>query len=191
MGSNALQNSHQNSYSVAVGDSALYNYNDGTFNDYMVAVGTRSLFKNTTGYFNTGIGGFALITNKFGFQNTALGTFADVNANNLFNATAIGYNAIATASNQVMLGNTSVTSVKAAGSIVIVSDGRFKKNIKENVPGLEFIKLLHPVTYNYDIHGLNAHTAGEAIANKNADKRQNNEDEQAINRKRKNYILVL
>src|SRR6185436_9665128 len=71
------------------------------------------------------------------------------------NATALGYNAKATASNEIMLGNTSVTSVKAAGSFVIYSDGRFKKNIKENVPGLDFIKALKPVTYNYDIHGLN------------------------------------
>jgi hypothetical protein len=54
-----------------------------------------------------------------------------------------------------MLGNTSVTSVRASGSFIIMSDGRFKDNRKENVPGLDFIKELKPVTYNYNIHRLN------------------------------------
>ena len=37
-----------------------------------------------------------------------------------------------------------------------MSDGRFKDNRKENVPGLDFIKTLKPVTYNYNIHKLNS-----------------------------------
>jgi hypothetical protein len=186
IGNSALAKSQQNSSNVAVGDSALYNYNDGTFDDYMVAVGTRALKSNTTGFYNTAIGGLALKTNMQGSQNTALGASADVNAASLSNATAIGYNAIATASNQVMLGNTAVTSVKAAGSIVIVSDGRFKKNLKENVPGLDFIKLLHPVTYNYDIHALNDHTVGSKAGKAaNVDSRNNIQQEDAIKAKEK------
>ena len=35
-----------------------------------------------------------------------------------------------------------------------VSDGRFKKNISENVKGLDFINRLRPVTYNLDVTGL-------------------------------------
>ena len=73
----------------------------------------------------------------------------------LTNATALGNGAIATASNQVMLGDASVSVVRTFGTIIVPSDGRFKKNIKENVPGLDFIRALRPVTYNYDIHGLN------------------------------------
>ncbi len=34
------------------------------------------------------------------------------------------------------------------------SDGRFKKNIKENVPGLTFINKLKPVTYNLELRKL-------------------------------------
>ena len=45
-----------------------------------------------------------------------------------------------------------------------MSDKRFKKNIKEDVPGLEFIKLLRPVTYNYDIKGFNTHIKGSSPA---------------------------
>jgi hypothetical protein len=34
------------------------------------------------------------------------------------------------------------------------SDGRFKKQVAEDVKGLEFIKLLRPVTYTVDLPGL-------------------------------------
>lgn len=37
-----------------------------------------------------------------------------------------------------------------------LSDGRYKTNIKENVPGLEFIKRLRPVTYTLDMDKLDA-----------------------------------
>jgi hypothetical protein len=56
-----------------------------------------------------------------------------------------------------MLGNTSVNSVRAAGNIVIVSDGRFKNSIKEDVPGLNFINKLRPVSYHYGVQDLNKH----------------------------------
>jgi hypothetical protein len=166
---------------VAVGDSALFNQRDvvvgGEFATSAdnTGVGSKALFGNTYGLkntavgsnalyntqgsggqasYNTGVGFQSLITNVFGGNNTALGANADVNNNSRSNSTAIGYGAIATADNQVMLGNSAVTSVKAAGSFVVYSDGRFKKNIKENVPGLVFINQLKPVTYNYDIHGI-------------------------------------
>ena len=172
IGADAMESSQSNSNNVAVGDSALLNYSDGALVDYMVAIGTKALLSNTTGFWNTSVGGHSLLNNTTGYGNTALGASAlntvttgygntalgynaNVNSATRFNATAIGYGATATADNQVMLGNTSVTSVKAGGTITIVSDGRFKKNIKENVPGLDFINLLKPVTYNYDIHGLN------------------------------------
>jgi len=36
------------------------------------------------------------------------------------------------------------------------SDRRFKKNIQSNVPGLDFILELKPVTYNWDLTKLNS-----------------------------------
>ncbi|MEO7045020.1 MAG: tail fiber domain-containing protein, partial [Ferruginibacter sp.] len=60
---------------------------------------------------------------------------------------------------------------------VIYSDGRFKKNLNEDVPGLAFILQLKPVTYNYDIHGLNKHLGISNAA------RQENEG--AVNAKEK------
>ena len=54
----------------------------------------------------------------------------------------------------------------AGSGFVIYSDGRFKKNLKENVPGLDFINQLRPVTYHYDIHGLNEKIYPKAIREK-------------------------
>ena len=38
-----------------------------------------------------------------------------------------------------------------------MSDGRFKKNIKEDIQGLAFIKSLRPISYTLDINSLNAY----------------------------------
>lgn len=52
----------------------------------------------------------------------------------------------------VVLGNANITSIRAAvTSITSLSDYRVKKNIESNVPGIEFIKRLNPVTYKLDI----------------------------------------
>jgi hypothetical protein len=48
------------------------------------------------------------------------------------------------------LGDPYVTVVESQVGSWTTSDGRFKNNIKEDVKGLEFIKLLRPVTYNFN-----------------------------------------
>jgi hypothetical protein len=53
----------------------------------------------------------------------------------LTNSTAIGNTSRITASNQVRIGNSAVTSIGGYAGWSDISDGRFKKNIKENVPG--------------------------------------------------------
>lgn len=152
-------NSAIGSYSMVLNTSGAYN----------TVVGISALNKNTTGNHNTGVGSFVLSGNVTGSFNTAIGDSANVSSGALSNATAIGYKAKATASNMVQLGNNAVTSVKAGNNIVIVSDGRFKKNLKNNVPGLEFIRQLNPVTYNYDIHSLDAHTSPKSTGIKTTD----------------------
>jgi hypothetical protein len=151
------------------------------------ALGGLSLLNNTEGHDNTAVGLNALYSNTTGYFNTALGANATVNATNRINATAIGFGAVATADNQVMLGNSAVTVVRSFGTIIVPSDGRFKKNIKENVPGLSFIKLLKPVTYNYDVHGLDK-LIEPGNKNRIPDERSGKDaalQEQAITRKEK------
>jgi hypothetical protein len=52
------------------------------------------------------------------------------------------------------VGNNSVTSIGGYANWTNVSDGRYKKDVQENVPGLDFILRLRPVTYHLDVTGI-------------------------------------
>jgi hypothetical protein len=134
---------------TAVGASALPFNTSGSYN---VAYGAEALYSNTTGNNNTALGWGALNSNKTGFLNTALGYGANVSLDGFSNSTAIGHDAIISASNQVRIGNSSVTSIGGYANWSNVSDGRVKKNVKQNVPGLAFINKLNPITYNLDLN---------------------------------------
>jgi hypothetical protein len=53
------------------------------------------------------------------------------------------------------LGNSFTTSIGGIVGFTNLSDGRYKKNIQEDVKGLAFIMKLRPVTYQLDIVGIN------------------------------------
>ena len=72
----------------------------------------------------------------------------------LYNASAFGNGAIATASDQVIIGNSNVTSIGGFANWSNFSDGKYKIAVQENVPGLAFIKRLRPVTYQLDMDKL-------------------------------------
>ena len=133
------------------------------------AVGAYALQGNTTGGSNTAVGFNALGSNNTGGSNTAIGYQAgSFAAGTLTNYTAIGFNSgnIGTpASNSIDFGNSSVTLVRCGvTSLTSYSDARVKDNVKENVPGLDFIGRLRPVTYN-----LNLHREMEIIASEKPD----------------------
>jgi trimeric autotransporter adhesin len=121
------------------------------------ANGVYALYSNSSGVYNTANGAYALYSNTIGSANTALGSYANVSTGDLTNTTSIGFNAIADASNKVRVGNIDVTSIGGQVGWTSFSDGRYKKNIKENVQGLSFITSLRPITYTVDINGLNKH----------------------------------
>ncbi len=133
---------------TACGYTSLYNTTSSTGN-YNSALGYGAGTANTTGGYNTFIGNIAGATYTTGSNNTFVGNGTDANANSKTNATAIGNGAIVTASNKIRLGDANVTVIEGTVGYTI-SDGRFKTNIKEEVKGLEFIKKLHPVNYNFD-----------------------------------------
>lgn len=132
---------------TAFGNATLRSNSSGVGN---TGVGTASLNQNTNGHYNTAIGINTLAANVSGAYNTAIGYYADISSSGLINATAIGNGAIATSNNQIKLGNSSVTSIGGKVSWTIISDGRVKSNIRQDVPGLDFIELLQPITYNVD-----------------------------------------
>ena len=101
-----------------------------------------ALFYNTTGFYNTANGTAALYSNTTGINNLSSGYYSGIGAENtaeksvtdsymtflgayaskqnaaeLTNGTAVGYNAKVLQSNQVVIGNSSVTSVKTYGTI--------------------------------------------------------------------------
>ncbi len=184
-GSYALYANTTGSYNIGFGADALIGITTGSNN---TAVGLDALRNLNTTNSNTGIGYYAAENTYSTFQGTFLGAQTR-GGTGLSNVTAVGYGATATASNSVMLGNTAVTSVKAAGSFVIYSDGRFKKDIRQDVPGLDFINQLRPVTYHYNIRDLNKYLDGPVDDSKNgvvADKARisdNELNEQAIKNK--------
>ncbi|WP_153798526.1 tail fiber domain-containing protein [Foetidibacter luteolus] len=141
----ALAQNTAGSSNTSAGAFALNANNDGNHN---VGAGYSALRINTSGTGNTAAGYFSLGTNTTGNYNTALGYNADVSAGDLVSATAIGANAVVNASNKIQLGS-STTVLATTGGVTIVSDGRFKESVRDNdVPGLDFINNLRPVTYN-------------------------------------------
>lgn len=156
------------SYNIANGYRALYSNTEGydnTANGYRsllsnitgyqnTANGANALYSNTTGSGNIANGSYSLYNNITGNENTAIGYGAFYNGADYSNSTAIGYNTSITASNQIRLGNASVTSIGGQVGWTTVSDMRFKKDVKENVPGLNFIMKLKPVTYYLDMDAI-------------------------------------
>jgi len=155
---------------VALGVQTLFSNTTGYSN---TGLGNFSLQNITTGHDNIAAGINALINNATGVNNAAFGNFAgdlataDNNntfigygANNtsglaLSNSTALGFASTVTASNQVRFGNGSTTSIGGVVGYTTLSDGRFKKDIQENVKGIDFIMKLRPVTYHLDIAAVN------------------------------------
>lgn len=154
IGYTALRLNTNGSRNTAVGIGSLFINSIGSFN---VAMGDRALNVNSTGNNNTGIGTTSLVANNTGSNNTALGFNAFPTGAAFSNSTALGFNTTISASNQIRFGNISVTSIGGSVNYTTTSDKRFKKNIKQNVPGLNFIKKLIPVTYNLDMDAIAAY----------------------------------
>jgi hypothetical protein len=165
IGANAAISQASGSDTVAIGDSALRFCTD--FSN--VAIGTSALRNLITGFTNVSIGrnsgqgltngtgntflgaqsGQAIAT---GSNNTVVGFSAgDVTILNGSNNTIIGYNAEASssvASNQITLGNSSVTTLRCAvTSITSLSDERDKDEITDLSAGLDFINEIKPVSF--------------------------------------------
>jgi hypothetical protein len=168
IGSKSQRSSTTGTKNTSVGAYSLYKCiacNDN------VAVGYRALYSNLYSHFNIAVGENSL-TLATGGWNTALGyesgssitnseecTFVGWQANQTqvgqyINSTALGANSRITASAQVRIGSSGVTSIGGFANYTNVSDGRYKKNILSDVPGLAFINKLNPVTYNLDVTSI-------------------------------------
>jgi hypothetical protein len=156
---------------TSIGVAALYNNSSGNSNtangreslrdnlsDANTAVGYHASQTTSSGFQNTSIGANSLVNNVTGSYNTALGYNTGPNAAGLDNTTCIGIDATATATNMVRIGNVFVNSIGGQVGWTVLSDGRFKDNVKEDVPGLAFINQLRPVTYQINRELINDYT---------------------------------
>ena len=157
IGHAALVSCATGGYNTACGAFAL-RYNESSGN---TAVGDCALMGMTTGQGNTACGALADIGGIAGNYNSAFGYRSGSLSTDISNATAIGNNALVDASNQVRIGNTSVSSYCVQVDWTITSDGRYKRDVHEDVPGLAFIGQLRPITYHWDIHKLNSAIYGQ------------------------------
>ena len=138
----------------AFGYAALHDNSVGWAN---VAIGSAAL-NNNIGTGNIAIGYHAAQLISSGDDLTIIGNQADLSANNLFNATALGSFAIANGNNKVVIGK-NVVGMVIGGYVTwsSFSDGRFKRDIHDDIPGLSFIARLRPVTYTVDLEKLDKH----------------------------------
>jgi len=165
---------------VAVGHTSLLANTSGTQNiaigseagasitdtDSNILIGYQS-GTLTTGSDNTGIGNATLNTLLGGNNNIAIGSGAggevqtgsgnicigyntNTSSPTATNQIVIGTDTEGTGNNEITLGNTSITAIKAntVTTITAYSDKRIKKNIITNDLGLDFIAKLRPVKYN-------------------------------------------
>ncbi|MES2649625.1 MAG: tail fiber domain-containing protein [Bacteroidota bacterium] len=152
IGNSNMRGNTTGSNNVSVGVIALYSNTSG---DHNTAVGNGALNLNTSGYNNTAVGSRAGGFNNANIQCTFLGYDADQESgSNYVNSMALGYNSRITATNQVRIGHSAIASIGGYQPWSNLSDGRFKKNISEQVKGLDFIMALRPVTYNIDMNSL-------------------------------------
>jgi hypothetical protein len=142
------------SNNTSIGNYSMQINDDGTSN---TAMGADALRGNYTGSSNTAVGAGALFHNETGDYNTAMGASAGppwLGYEDLVNTGAFGYDATVTSSNTIRIGNSSITQIGGAVGWSNLSDGRFKTNVTPDVPGLDFILKLRPVTFNWDLDAL-------------------------------------
>lgn len=177
--------------STAIGSYSLYKIQanaSGYPPSNNTGVGFSALYNNTIGAFNTALGVNSLYTITNGSGNTAIGDYADVNSGSISSSTIIGEGAIATASSQVRIGNNSVSSIGGYVNWTNISDGRVKKNIKQNVPGLTFINKLTPITYTLNLEASDKIVQRQTIKDREIGNVSTSPDE-AIARKIKEAIV--
>jgi len=122
---------------VTSGKNSFFGYGAG-------AIGAMS------GSQNTFIGYLAGANNVSGSSNSAIGHGSFITSTAFSNSTCLGASSDITGSNQVQLGD-STTTTYAWGAVQNRSDIRDKSDIRDTILGLEFINLLRPVDYKWDM----------------------------------------
>ncbi len=148
IGVNALGSLTSGNNNTGIGLNTLASLTSGIIN---TAVG-RNALNNTTGSANVGLGNSSGFSNAGGTGNTYLGALTASTGGPFINSTAVGYQAEITESNNIVLGNSSITALRCqVGTITGLSDIRDKKDIEPIPQGLSFINDLKPVKFTWNM----------------------------------------
>lgn len=168
---------------TSMGGGNLFSLTNGTLN---TAIGEGSHTNSTSGDQNTGLGFQTNQTLSDAVLNqcTAIGHGAGV-ANTMTaanNATAVGYDAYTGASNAIRIGNLTNNNglTGGYGAWQNLSDARFKRDVRADVPGLAFIMGLRPVTYQYDARAYDLFTGRAARVDERGDHEEMADYAQAV-----------
>ena len=145
-------NSNTSGYeNTGVGNAACWLITTGSAN---TGVGYHSIYIST-GSGNTAIGHKTLLDVTTGGNNTGVGRDAGPTFGAATNTVSVGYNSRANANNLALIGNSSMVWIGGQVGWSAISDARIKQNVRADIPGLSFIKQLHPVSYTLDIEKQN------------------------------------
>jgi hypothetical protein len=121
------------------GDSALFSCTTGTLNS---GFGRQALVFVTTGSCNTALGTDSLYGVTTGSGNLGLGALTAAEARSpVF--------VITTEDNRISMGSTAVTNAYVQVAWTVVSDARDKMNFASVPHGLNFVKQLNPIQYQF------------------------------------------
>ncbi|WWT40359.1 hypothetical protein [Staphylococcus phage PT1-4] len=162
IGTQAMYDGKNASYSTFIGSYA----GQVVEGDWNVGIGAASSQSLTTGKSNVGIGSYSNRAVVTGSSNVSIGYSAGPGGD-YSNTVSLGHNVHAKGSNQIQIGDDSHT-VYTAAAIQTNSDRNLKENINNTKLGLEFIKSLRPVDYNYNDSDIQRHgfIAQEVAENK-------------------------
>jgi len=174
LGINSLVLNTTGSRNVGIGANALYNNQEGLQN---VGIGKDVLYFQKKGNENVVVGFAGMSEIMNGSNNTALGSnvardldqlnncvfigyYSSSNKDSIYNSVALGYGSSVNGSNEIKIGNNQIKSIGGYVNWTNFSDSRYKLNVKEDVPGLDFILKLKAVSYQLDLEGLNRKWGG-------------------------------
>lgn len=149
-GYQALGLNYAGQKNTALGYQALRG-NKGSLGSYNTAIGSTALWATSNSQYNVAIGYNAGSTYDNGYNNVFVGANTDVNGAGYYNVIAIGQGTIVGGSSVARFGNSATVSYGGWANWSNVSDGRLKKDVRENVSGLDFILKLRPVTYHLSL----------------------------------------
>lgn len=152
IGRSALGNAGSGIDNTAVGFSALQNAQDALSN---AALGSSAGLGITSGNYNVAIGSQTLYGTLTGSRNIAIGHQSMYAASGAASDNIAIYSSgtpvfnVTTESNRIVMGTTSATHAYVQVAWTYVSDERDKMNFKEVPHGIDFVKCLSPVAFQF------------------------------------------